>query len=553
MSKFITLTRVLLKINGESFGKGSGKFKLKGIALMIFLILCFTPLAVSLGAFVNTLYDMLSQIDQQGVILGLGFSMSCLVIFFLGIFYVIGTFYFSMDINYLLPLPFRPSEILSSKLVVVLVYEYLTQIVILAPIIIAYGVKDGAGIFYYIFGILVFLTIPVTPLVISSILVMIIMRFTNAAKNKDRFNMIGGIIAIFIGVGVNIFIQRTASNFTNPEDIQKLFMEGNNSLIGFATKLFPSAKLAAVALAENALGRGFINLGLLIAITLSSLIIFIFVGESLYFKGVIGISEAASNRKHLSSDELYKATEQNSVIKAYTIKELKVLFRTPAYFLNCVVINFFWPVILILPLVINQDSMEGLKMIKSFLNTPNYLPIILAGSSLLLAFVTGTNGVAATSISREGKSLFVNKFLPISYKDQIMAKVLSGIIISIIGMVALTFTLVIVAKPSPLLIILITIIGLLVISFANFVGILIDLFNPKLNWDNEQKAVKQNLNLLISWPLILILPGIITFIVYKLHLAMSVTFVLLLFVYIAANVILYKVLASKGTNLYNKI
>jgi ABC-2 type transport system permease protein len=553
MSKFVTLTKVLLKTNGESFSKSSGKFKFKGIALMVFLILCFAPLAISLGAFVNTLYDMLSQIDQQGVILGLGFSMSCLAIFFLGIFYVIGTFYFSMDINYLLPLPFRPSEILSSKLVVVLVYEYLTQLIILAPIIIAYGIKDGAGILYYIFGILIFLTIPVIPLVISSILVMIIMRFTNAAKNKDRFSMIGGMIAISIGIGINIVTQRIASNFTNPENIQRLFEEGNNSLIGLTTKLFPSAKLAAAALAENVSSRGLINLGLFIAITLASLIIFIFIGEGLYFKGVIGISEAASRRKQLSNAELYKATEQNSVLKAYTIKELKILFRTPAYFLNCVVINFFWPILLILPLVINPDNMKNLEMIKNFLNTPDYFPIILAGSSLLLAFVASTNGVASTSISREGKSLFVNKFLPISYKDQIMAKVLSGIIISIIGMVTLIFALIVVAKPSPLLVILITIIGLFVIFSSNFIGILIDLFNPKLNWDNEQKAVKQNLNLLISWPFTLILPGIITFAVYKFHLTMSVTAALLLFVYIAANLILYKVLTSKGTDLYNKI
>lgn len=553
MSKFIALTRVLLKNNVESFGKGGGKFKLKGIALIIFLILCFAPLSISLGAFVNTLYDMLSQIDQQGVILGLGFSMSCLAIFFLGIFYVIGTFYFSMDINYLLPLPLRPSEILSSKLVVVLVYEYLTQIVILAPIIIAYGIKDGAGILYYIFSILIFLTIPIIPLIISSILVMVIMRFTNLAKNKDRFNMIGGIIAIFIGIGINIFMQRTASNFTNPENMQRLFEEGNNSFIGLATKLFPSAKLAAAALAENISSRGFINLGLFIVMTVISLIVFILVGEGLYFKGVIGTSEAASKRKQLSNDELYKATKQNSILKAYTIKELKILFRTPAYFLNCVVINFFWPIIIILPLVINSDNMESLEMIKSFLNTPDYFSIILAGSSLLLGFVSSTNGVASTSISREGKSFFVNKFLPISYKNQIIAKVLSGIIISIIGMVTLIFTIIIIAKPSPLLIILITIIGMLVISFANFIGVLIDLFNPKLNWDNEQKAVKQNLNLIISWPLILILPGIITLVVYKLHLPISVTTVLLILVYMAANVILYEVLISKGANLYKNI
>lgn len=553
MSKFIALTKVLLKTNAESFGKSKGKFKLKGIALILILIACFLPLAFSVGAFVNTLYKTLSQVGQQGVILGLGFSMSSIIIFFLGIFYVMGTFYFSMDIDYLLPLPFKPSQILGAKLVVVLVYEYLTQFIVLAPIITTYGFKDGAGILYYIFGILIFLTIPIIPLVISSILVMVIMRFTNAAKNKDRFKMIGGIIAIFIGVGINILMQKTSSKLTNPAEIQKIFAEGNNSLISLATKLFPSSKLAALALAENATSRGFINLGLFIAITLFSLFIFIIIGESLYFKGVIGISETTSKRKKLSAFELSKATEQNSLLKAYTLKELKTLFRTPAYFMNCIIINFFWPIFLLLPLIVNSGGMENLEMVRNLVNDPNSLPIMLAGSALLIAFVSSSNGISSTSISREGRNLFVNKFLPISYKTQIMSKALSGIIMGLVGMFMLILSLLAIVKPSLSVIVLIISIGLLVVPFANFVGILVDLNNPKLNWDNEQKAVKQNMNLMISWIPTVVVPGLLGLIIYKLDFTVTVTVLFLLVLYGIIDLILYRILATKGVDIYNNL
>jgi ABC-2 type transport system permease protein len=41
-------------------------------------------------------------------------------------------------------------------------------------------------------------------------------------------------------------------------------------------------------------------------------------------------------------------------------------------------------------------------------------------------------------------------------------------------------------------------IGLLGTLLISFIEILLDLYNPKLDWDSEQKAVKQNLNVVYS-------------------------------------------------------
>ena len=86
-------------------------------------------------------------------------------------------FYFSRDIENLLPLPLRPVEILAAKFTVTLLYEYLTEILFLAPILIAFGIKSHGGIFYYFNAAVIFLTLPIAPLVYASIISMIIMRF----------------------------------------------------------------------------------------------------------------------------------------------------------------------------------------------------------------------------------------------------------------------------------------------------------------------------------------------------------------------------------------
>lgn len=553
MNRFISLTKVLLKTNLDSLVNKKGKYKLKGVLVILLLTMCFIPLVTSIGALVNTIYTALFTINQQSAILGLGLAMSSTLIFVFGVFYVIGTFYFSMDIEYLLPLPLKPLHILGSKLVVVVIYEYLTELIFLAPLLITYGFKNNGGFLYYIISIVIFLILPVIPLVVSSILVMIVMRFTTFAKNKDRFNTIAGIVALFISLALTSLMEKAGANFTSPEQIQKLFLEGNNSLLTLTTKIFPSSQLAALALAETSSMKGLINLILFILITLAVIAIFIILGEALYLKGVIGISQSSSKRKNLSNKEFSKVTKPSSLLKAYTVKELKLLFRTPSYFMNCILMNFLWPIFIIFPILFDSEETESLGMISEFINNPDLFPLILTISSLIIVFVAATNSISSTAISREGKNIYITKYLPISYKTQIFSKALSGIIMGLVGMFMLIISLYIIAKPSSLLTLLIILIGALAIPSVNFVGILIDLYNPKLYWDNEQKAVKQNVNTILSWLPSLAIGGLLIFMVYKLNLNLTITSVLLVVVYTIMDLVLYKTLAAKGEKIFRDL
>jgi ABC-2 type transport system permease protein len=53
-------------------------------------------------------------------------------------------------------------------------------------------------------------------------------------------------------------------------------------------------------------------------------------------------------------------------------------------------------------------------------------------------------------------------------------------------------------KLSPWLGLLILATAWLPVLLTSLTGIIIDLYNPKLDWDNEQKAVKQNMNVLYN-------------------------------------------------------
>jgi ABC-2 type transport system permease protein len=76
-------------------------------------------------------------------------------------------------------------------------------------------------------------------------------------------------------------------------------------------------------------------------------------------------------------------------------------------------------------------------------------------------------------------------------------------------------------------------------------GLLIDLHNPKLDWDSEQKAVKQNVNLLYNM-LAAVIPGVLTFVVLAFSPNLLVTFIALTALYGLLCYIMARLLFTKG-------
>jgi ABC-2 type transport system permease protein len=154
MSNYIALTKVLLKNSLTSFnakkGKGWLNSNVKNIALLAVIVVSMLPLVGGIAALVWSSYGIFKSIGQEGLILASGLLSVGMIVLFFGIFYVMNVFYFSKDVESLLPLPLRPSTIMAAKFTVTLLYEYLTELVVLAPILVAFGVASRAGIVYYL-------------------------------------------------------------------------------------------------------------------------------------------------------------------------------------------------------------------------------------------------------------------------------------------------------------------------------------------------------------------------------------------------------------------
>ncbi|WP_442603234.1 putative ABC transporter permease subunit [Paenibacillus sp. KN14-4R] len=553
MNKTLLLAKMLMKNgNGKSGKLRKSKMGLsKNVIVTILMCLAFLPIVLAIGGLVSVIYESLAEINQEGVIIGFGLSIVSAVIFVFGIFYVINVFYFSQDTDHLLPLPLKPSQILSAKFIVTLIYEYLTELFLLMPILVTFGIKSGAGVAYYLYTVLIFITLPILPLVLASIIAMVVMRFSSIAKNKDRFRMIGGILAVFIGFGVNIFVQRYSRNHMDPEKIQEMLGQ-NNSLLNTITSIFPSVKLGTNALLHHGALSGLAYLGLSVGLSAFVILLFVWLGEKFYFKGVMGISESTAKRRKVTNEQLDKSTVRNSAFKSLFLKEIRTLLRTPIFFLNCVLMCFLWPLFLLIPFLTNMNGMSNLGSVGEMFNNENMGGIIMAVGFAACLVISAANSITSTSISREGTKLFVIQYLPVPYMKYIMAKVFTGVMFTMVSVVLILIMGIALFHIPLLSVLMLLLLSIPSVLFGNMVGMLIDLRSPKLNWDNEQKAVKQNMNAMLSILANLLVAGIIVACVLFLDIEIVATCIGLLVLFSILNFLLYQLLKTKGTKWLGK-
>jgi ABC-2 type transport system permease protein len=541
-NKTLLLARTLIK-NGEGLGiRGSSTFT--KVALILVFAILIPGLMTGISFLVANLLGILSHIGQEGVVLSWGIAIDSTIVFVFGIFYVISTFYFSSDVEMLLPLPLKPGQIMGAKFLVVTVYEYLTIAVFFLPVWITYGIYMGCGPLFYLYGLIVYLLMPVTPLAAASVIIMLVMRFTNLSRYKDTVKVLGGMIGVFIGVGVNVVMQNVMGTMSQ-EQIMELIQKGDNSLVVLTSGIFPTARWGAEAMIHYGEPSGLFSILLYVGFSVLIYLILLWLGQLIYLRGVMGLSETGSKRNKSNGLDLEKEVVKGSIIRTYTLVELKLLFRTPIYFINCVMINFLWPVFIILPLIFQPAEANMIHELSKILNKPGTEGMILAGSFAAALFLSATNGTASTSISREGQQLFVKKYLPVSYRQQLNAKILSGFILGFVSVLIMFLFAVFMFKLPLWLGLLILSAAWLPVLYTSLTGLLIDIYNPKLDWDSEQKAVKQNINVLYNM-LAGIIPGALTVIAFSFSPGLPLTFAVLTGTYGLLCYFLGKLLYTKG-------
>ena len=548
MSNIIKLTKILFKTtNFEISTSNSQKKKSSTIGkvlLGLLMLYSFGVIALMFFFLSGQVIEVFTVYHLESLGLEVLLLIVSAIIFFFAIFMIPTVFYFSDDVQALLPLPLKPYQIFASKFLVTLIYEYATTALVFIPMLAAYAIKVEVGFLFYVQAFVQLLLTPIIPMVLAMLLIMVLMRFSKIMRNRDRFNMIVGVIYIVACLGISL----TASSI-DPEAADRLILSliENKSTIGIISKIIPSIAFAVKGMVNNDI----ISFIVSIVIPLGIAYIVIMLSNILYFKGVIGVNDSSSKRKKLSESYINKSLSSKGVVWTYTKKEIALLFRTPTYFMNCIISNFMWFImggIFYVTFTFSSDPeidnlIATLKVAMQDIKFDYYqinLMITALGVSIGVGLLTSClNSIASTAISREGASFTFMKYIPVSYRKQLDAKALSSIIITSMGSLPMLFIVAWFIK-LPIIYYLIAIIGSTIgCIFLGYLGLLIDVLHPKLLWDSEKVAVKNNLNSLLVMMLTISFIVSFVFLLFKLNIDYTVGISVFIAVIVVFSIVLY--------------
>ncbi|MBS3987168.1 MAG: hypothetical protein KGZ38_04330 [Erysipelothrix sp.] len=493
MKKVITLA---LKLTKTSFvliddkKKASGK---KQLAFFVLLIVLLIPNFASFGYMTYDMTSFLATINQDQVILALLLQIGVSIIIFSSIFMVPSYLFYAKDIEKLLPLPLTKAQLYCAKLIQIHIYQMGFFILIILPFVVGYTLAVGFSTSLLLLGFFLWMNAIVT-MIATSIVLVLIMSVSPWFKNKDAVTLILSMISLGFALYINYSIG--GLDLSDPQAIAYSLIQGQQSLAQGFSSFLPHLS-ASVAMIVDFNWITFVAYVVLTTVfIIGSIVAFapILVNIMASFSG-------SSSTKKMTLKSL-RSHQIKPAIIALSMKELKLLFRTPVYFFNNIL------VMLILPIIFGFSFIQGaggnmieFEALSTFIaSQPIMLVVVSAGLSALFSTI---NLVTPTSISREGSSKYHMLLYPVEMSTQLYAKFISGILVSLIAILPLTI-LFIILNIQYIKLDLIWIVGslismLIVMIFMNLFGLLVDVYHPKLVWENEQAAVKQNINFLFTF------------------------------------------------------
>lgn len=532
MKPFTAFVRMQLNVN---YGISALKYRFtrekkklwEPILIAVVIPVTLLPLLALYTMLMSGIFAAGAVLNQPEIVLAIAFLFAQIVILLFGIFYIMGTFYFSQDIESLVPLPLKPYEVVGGKFAVIMVNEYLTAMPILLPPLIIYGAGTGQGLIYWLKSLLLMLAVPVMPLAAAALVIMVLMRFVNFRRYKDLFAIIGGLAVFVISIGFSVVVQNVPGG-NNPEYIKNL-IASQSGLIDLIGSRFPPSIWATKGLSEG----GFAGLGyflLFLAVCALLFLLLLWLSNRLFYKALLAGREVARKKRSLTGIQLNRQYGKAfSPVTAMMKREWKLLFRTPIYALNGLSGSIMGPFIVLI-MFFAKGSDEDAMQLFEVINKPEAAPYVLLGGLGLMLFTAGMNLVASTSLSREGQTFWITKLIPVSAKQQVTAKLLISYMISAVGVIVTGFIMWLFIKQPPVWVFSAILVGLLGAIPMVALNLLLDVFHPKLVWNSEQEAMKQNMNgglgMLLSLFVLLIL-GIVTFVLLVLQLPMWLVFIAL--------------------------
>lgn len=503
MTKFFSLVRLMFKQQFRTKPTESGKKSKAGtIILFVVLAIVFVPVAIyifigclGLGKYVSA---NLPQDNYAGIVGTLLLGVQGVTLLF-GFHGVLVNVFNCKDADKLLYLPIKGTTVFWAKFFVAYVNEAVAGALLLFVTVLPFGIGMGVGIGYYLTLLVALLLVPLLPMLVSTLLAMpLSMLSAKIGKNgavKTVFNVLLylAVMALYIwlmqqfGYGGN-----GDENITDEEALKKIVAMIVDHISAAIVYVHPDYMMAKTFVATDWTGLGDFALGLAEFAALFALLALIskaFYGKMLTLTVEGGGSTIQKSKKSLQIDK------KSGVISQLIASDFKRVVRDPQMGFQAFAGMLIAPLIVVIFAIGFSTGNDIGVSLGEFIKQNG----MIVGMSLMIyltLLTAGTNVLGLFPMSRENKSLYLLKTLPIPFEKVLLAKVLLATLVALVTDFITAILVVFVAGFNPLSALLLML-GLLAYGFGNMcLTTRMDLKSPKIGWSNFQTSLKNSKN---SW------------------------------------------------------
>lgn len=538
MKKVFSLLKACMTSDMNLFKVKSKKNKKSNnllVAVLLMLVFMF-----SIFSNVNNLFQKVAEYHLQSLLLVLFSFMTSLMVIIEGVYKTGPLIFNCRDDQLLLSLPIDRKLVLFVRIFKFYVFELIFNSLFMIPIMADYVLwADNVNSTFYLTSVIMLFIMPIIPIIISCIIGLI----TSSLSSKFKFKNLTQILLSMIFLLGILFVTM------NLESIFEYFVMNSNSLSDILKKIYYPAAVYLDLIND-------FNLFELIKFILINILIYILgilILNKYYFKINSGLKRVVSNKKVNVEDlNIKQNSKNNSLIK----KELNIFFKTPVFIVNAGFSLVLFIVMSIMLCIKFDGFMNTLVSTKDFVFLKDLLvsnvPLIILLLVIMASFMTS---ITSSLISLEGKNISLLKSLPLKTKDILLSKIKACLILTtpvlFIGDIIMIIRFKIGIIPS----IFILILSVLLPLTSHFIGILINLKYPKLDFENSAEVVKQSMSSFISvmiGMLLLILNYVLIFSTIDIF-NYNIILLLITIFYLLLNYILYLILIRKGVKRFNNL
>ncbi|MBR3894463.1 MAG: hypothetical protein IKJ35_04880 [Clostridia bacterium] len=466
------LASMIPKRKNKDSAKKSGKGTLV-LMLLVYLYLFFVFGMLFFSAFLGLSMFYLPT-GNAWMYFSMFVILSFAMMFIGSVFMAKSEIFEAKDNEMLLSMPIRPRDILASRMLGILLLNYVMEALVAIPCAVVWILFGGGSILSWIAFLLTVLALPFFGLAVTCLIAWVISLITSRLPKSPLLP-----VALFL-----IFFFGYFYLISNMETyLERFAAQGDqiaHSLQSIAPLYWVGAGIANANLWQ---------LGLSLLIYLLPFVLTYYVLSRTLIK-ILTTKRGVHYKKTDISASVVAGGMKNALLK----RELSRLLSSITYLLNSGISALFLPIAAIAAVIkrgdilaiFNESGLTGMENVICL--------VMVVGLTLIASMVLFTSA----SVSLEGKHLWVIRSLPVSSADILRAKLKLHYVIMVPTCMIFGLVVAIAYAPAlPIAVMLVTLPALYCVWCAN-IGLICNLCHPVLDWINEAQVVKQGTAVMLT-------------------------------------------------------